>query len=305
MISQVTIGETRHNFNPKPLIIEAGDYQVGNSKFSLDFYDEDGNPTDRMVVKKIVTFDTDVPHEAANLKSLEIAKMYLSNCSVLQIDASKLSEEQLLEEEDLKTELKLEIKGYNDEKIKELALLLKFPTDTTLTTTRLQLNKMINEYPRRVKDVMLFDDKKERLLIQKAIEEGYIVEDGGNFKFKGTSMTRIIANSFEAAVATIRDKDNKELKDEIQARVSGFHQGAAKSTNTIFNGDLDVEDIYKGVAAKITKAIKNGIIEFKDEEYVYMDIRLGNTKESVQDILCKPENKALYQSFLEDLTNDK
>ena len=118
-------------------------------------------------------------------------------------------------------------------------------------------------------------------------------------------MTRIIANTFEAAVATIRDKDNKELRDEIQARVSGFHQGATKANNTIFNGDTDVEDVYKGVAAKITKAIKNGVIEFNNEEYIYMDISLGNTKESVQDILCKPENKALYQSFLEDLTNDK
>lgn len=305
MISQVTIGETRHNFNPKPLIIEAGDYLVGNSKFSLDFFDEDGNPTDRIVVKKIITLDTDIPHEAANLKSLETAKLYLSNCSVLQIDASKLSEEQLLEEEDLKLELKLEVKGYSDEKIRELALLLQFPTDTTLTNTRLQLNRMITDFPRRVKDVMLFDDKKERLLIQKAIEAGYIIEEGGNFKFKGTSMTRIIANTFEAAVATIRDKDNKELRDEIQARVSGFHQGATKANNTIFNGDTDVEDVYKGVAAKITKAVKNGIIEFNNEEYIYMDISLGNTKESVQDILCKPENKALYQSFLEDLTNDK
>jgi len=305
MISQVTIGETRHNFNPKPLIIEAGDYLVGNSKFSLDFFDEDGNPTDRIVVKKIITLDTDIPHEAANLKSLETAKLYLSNCSVLQIDASKLSEEQLLEEEDLKTELKLEVKGYSDEKIRELALLLQFPTDTTLTNTRLQLNRMITDFPRRVKDVMLFDDKKERLLIQKAIEAGYIIEEGGNFKFKGTSMTRIIANTFEAAVATIRDKDNKELRDEIQARVSGFHQGATKANNTIFNGDTDVEDVYKGVATKITKAVKNGIIEFNNEEYIYMDISLGNTKESVQDILCKPENKALYQSFLEDLTNDK
>ncbi len=305
MISQVTIGETRHNFNPKPLIIEAGDYLVGNSKFSLDFFDEDGNPTDRIVVKKIITLDTDIPHEAANLKSLETAKLYLSNCSVLQIDASKLSEEQLLEEEDLKLELKMEIKGYSDDKIRELALLLQFPTDTTLTNTRLQLNRMITDFPRRVKDVMLFDDKKERLLIQKAIEAGYIIEEGGNFKFKGTSMTRIIANTFEAAVATIRDKDNKELRDEIQARVSGFHQGATKANNTIFNGDTDVEDVYKGVAAKITKAIKNGVIEFNNEEYIYMDISLGNTKESVQDILCKPENKALYQSFLEDLTNDK
>ncbi len=305
MISQVTIGETRHNFNPKPLIIEAGDYLVGNSKFSLDFFDEDGNPTDRIVVKKIITLDTDIPHEAANLKSLETAKLYLSNCSVLQIDASKLSEEQLLEEEDLKLELKMEVKGYSDEKIRELALLLQFPTDTTLTNTRLQLNRMITDFPRRVKDVMLFDDKKERLLIQKAIEAGYIIEEGGNFKFKGTSMTRIIANTFEAAVATIRDKDNKELRDEIQARVSGFHQGATKANNTIFNGDTDVEDVYKGVAAKITKAIKNGVIEFNNEEYIYMDISLGNTKESVQDILCKPENKALYQSFLEDLTNDK
>lgn len=305
MISQVTIGETRHNFNPKPLIIEAGDYLVGNSKFSLDFFDEDGNPTDRIVVKKIITLDTDIPHEAANLRSLETAKLYLSNCSVLQIDASKLSEEQLLEEEDLKLELKMEIKGYSDDKIRELALLLQFPTDTTLTNTRLQLNRMITDFPRRVKDVMLFDDKKERLLIQKAIEAGYIIEEGGNFKFKGTSMTRIIANTFEAAVATIRDKDNKELRDEIQARVSGFHQGATKANNTIFNGDTDVEDVYKGVAAKITKAIKNGVIEFNNEEYIYMDISLGNTKESVQDILCKPENKALYQSFLEDLTNDK
>ena len=305
MISQVTIGETRHNFNPKPLIIEAGDYLVGNSKFSLDFFDEDGNPTDRIVVKKIITLDTDIPHEAANLKSLETAKLYLSNCSVLQIDASKLSEEQLLEEEDLKLELKMEIKGYSDDKIRELALLLQFPTDTTLTNTRLQLNRMITDFPRRVKDVMLFDDKKERLLIQKAIEAGYSIEEGGNFKFKGTSMTRIIANTFEAAVATIRDKDNKELRDEIQARVSGFHQGATKANNTIFNGDTDVEDVYKGVAAKITKAIKNGVIEFNNEEYIYMDISLGNTKESVQDILCKPENKALYQSFLEDLTNDK
>ena len=306
MISQVTIAETRHNFNPKPLYIEAGDYQIGNNKFSLEFFDDDGQPMERMTISKIATFDMDDPYQAKNLKSLEIAKDYLPNCSVLQIDASRLSEEQLLEEEDLKLELKTEIKGYSDDKIKELALLLQFPSDATITNTRLALNKLITDAPRKVKSVIMFDDKRERLLVQKAIEAGYIVEDGGNFKYKGTSMTRIIANSFEAAVATIKDKDNKELFDEINARVNGFNQGAPrKENNIIFNGDMGSDDVYKGVAAKITKAIKLGVIEFNNDEYIYMDISLGNTKETVQDVLCKPENKALYQSFLEDLNNDK
>lgn len=306
MISQVTIGETRHNFNPRPLIIEAGDYEIGKSKFKIEFFDNDGAPMERLVIKKLETFDLDNEFDRINFQSIETAKMYLPNCSVLQIDASRASDEELLEIEDLILELKTEVKSYNEDKIRELALLLKIPSETTISGTRLLISKMIADDPKRVKSVILFDDKKERLLVQKAIEEGYIIEDNGNFKYKGTQMTRIIANSFEAVVATIRDKDNKELYDEIKARVSGFNQGAPrKDNNIIFDGNLDATDLYKGVAAKITKAIKNDVIKFEDENYVYMNVVLGKSKDDVQDILCKPENKALYESFLEDLANEK